>query len=435
MMGSGTDPIVAGLIETLARPGGNVTGLTILYAADLADSYRRVAYYVDTILKDAKPADLPVEQPTKFELAMNLKTAKQIGVAIQAASWQNRLGDQVIIGVRQQVVVDSKKLTFIAYALCTMFFALCSTVEGQQQAKLAKIGWLGAGPASVPGGASELFRRELRRLGYIDGKNISIEYRYADNKLDRLPALADELVRLKVDLFVTGGPNAALAAKNATKTIPIVFYNFASDPVTVGLVDTLARPGGNTTGVTTVSGVLGGKRLELLKETVPKLVRVAVLWDTKNSGSAQQWKESQLAARELSLQLHSMEISRVDNFESAFQEAARTGSDALTVTQNPLITSRQKQVVDLAAKSRLPAMYHQRDFVESGGLMSYGTDQTDSYRRAALMVDKILKGAKPADLPIEQPTKFELVINLKAAKQIGLSIPPNLLARADRVIR
>jgi putative tryptophan/tyrosine transport system substrate-binding protein len=329
--------------------------------------------------------------------------------------------------------IQNRKLSGI-FALA-LILAMYGTVAQAQQSKIPHIGWLGAGPASVPGGASELFLRELGRLGYVNGKNVAIEYRYATNKLDRLPELADELVRLKVDLLVTGGSNAALAAKNATTTIPIVFYNVASDPVTVGLVESLAQPGGNITGMTTISGVLGGKRLELLKETIPKIARVAVLWDAKNSGSAQQWKESQLAARELGMQLYSMRLSSADNLESAFQEAAKAGSDAFTVTQNPLITSRRKQVVDLAGKSRLPAMYHQGDFVESGGLMSYGSDQTDSYRRAALIADRILKGAKPADLPVERPTKFELVINLKTAKQIGLTIPPNVLARADRVIK
>ena len=322
-----------------------------------------------------------------------------------------------------------------AIILCSLLGAPCSAADAQQQAKLPKIGWLGAGPASVPGGASELFLQQLRGLGYVDGKNVAIEYRYATNKLDRLPDLADELVRVKVDLLVAGGANAALAAKNATKTIPIVFYNVASDPVTLGLVGGLARPGANITGFTTISGVLVGKRLEILTQTVPNLDRVAVLWDAQNSGSAQQWKESQLAARELGLRLHSMKISSADKLESAFQAAASASSDALTVTQTPLITSRRKHVVDLAAKSRLPAMYHQGDFVESGGLMSYRTDQTEPYRRAALMVDKILKGTKPADLPVEQPTKFELIINLKTAKQIGVTIPPNVLARADRVIK
>jgi putative tryptophan/tyrosine transport system substrate-binding protein len=341
-------------------------------------------------------------------------------------------GRQQVIGNSQTETVGKKVLLF---AFVIAFLSSVPLAEAQQQAKLPKIGWLGAGPASVPGGASELFSRELRRLGYVNGKNIAIEYRYATNKLDQLPALADELVRLKVDLLVTGGSNGALAAKNATKTIPIIFYNVASDPVTLGLVDSLARPGGNITGFSTISGVLIGKRLELLKEIIPRLARVAVLWDPQNSGSAQQWKDSQLPARELGLQLYSMEISSADKFESVFQESARAGSDALTVTQNPLITSRRKQVADLATKSRLPTMYHQRDFVESGGLMSYGTDQIEPYRRAAVFVDKILKGTKPADIPVEQPTKFEFIVNLKAAKQIGLTIPPNVLARADKVIK
>ena len=306
--------------------------------------------------------------------------------------------------------------------------------EAQQQAKAPKIGWLGAGPGSLPTSPSELFWRDFRKLGYVEGKNIAFEYRYADNKLDRLPALADELVRLKVDLLVAGGTNAALAARDATRTIPIVFLN-VSDPVADGLVDSLARPGGNITGFTIISGVLAGKRLELLKETIPKLTRVAVLWDPKNRGSTGQWKENQLPARELGLQLHSMEISSADKIESAFQVAAKARSAALTVTQNPVLTSRRKQVVDLAAKNRLPAIYHQGEFVEIGGLMSYGPDQAEPYSRAAVFVDKILKGTKPADIPVEQPTKFELTINLKAAKQIGLTIPPNVLVRADRVIR
>ena len=272
------------------------------------------------------------------------------------------------------------------------------------------------------------------RLGYVEGKNIAFEYRSAEGKLDRLPALADELVRLKVDVLVTAATPAALAAKNATRTIPIVFLSVA-DPVAAGLVDSLARPGGNITGFTTIAAVLAGKRLELLKETVPKLSRVAVLWDPQDPGSAQQWKESQLPARELGLQLHSMEVSSADKFESAFKEATKARSAALAVTQSPLANSNQKQIADLAAKYRLPAIYPRGDFVESGGLMSYGADRAEPYRRAASMVDKILKGTKPADLPVEQPTKFEFMINLKTAKQIGLTIPPNVLVRADKVIK
>jgi putative tryptophan/tyrosine transport system substrate-binding protein len=236
-------------------------------------------------------------------------------------------------------------------------------------------------------------------------------------------------------VLLTPGGNAALALKNATRTIPIVFFGAVSDPVELGLVESLARPGGNVTGFTTISAVLVGKRLELLKETIPKLSRVAVLWDPKGQGAEQAWKDSQLAARELGLQLHSMEVSSADKYEGAFKEATKARSTALAVTQHTLASSNQKRIADLAAKNRFPAMYYRGDFVESGGLMSYGADQDEPYRRAAVYVDKILKGTKPADIPVEQPKKFELVINLKAAKQIGLTIPPNVLARADRVIR
>jgi putative tryptophan/tyrosine transport system substrate-binding protein len=239
----------------------------------------------------------------------------------------------------------------------------------------------------------------------------------------------------KLMCYLRAGGNGALALKNATRAIPIVFFGAVSDPVEAGLVDSLARPGGNVTGFTTISAVLVGKRVELLKETVPKLSRVAVLWNPKGQGSEQTWKESQLAARELGLQLHSMEVSSADKYESAFKEAIKARSAALAVTQHTLASSNQKRIVDLAAKNRLPAMYYRGDFVASGGLMSYGADQDEPYRRAAVFVDKLLKGAKPADLPVEQPTKFELIINLKAAKQIDLTIPVRVLERANRVIK
>ena len=325
----------------------------------------------------------------------------------------------------------------IICALATFLLTNIAPAAAQKPAKIHKIGWLGATPpssVSVGGGSTVLFWQEFRKFGYVEGKNIVTEHRNADNKLDRLPALAEDLVRLKVDMIVTGGTNAALAAKKATTTIPIIMFN-VSDPVADGLVDSLARPGGNITGFSIISGVLAGKRLELLKEAIPKLARVAVLWDPRNRGSSGQWKESQLVARELRLQLHSMEISSPNKLEDAFREAVKARSGALTVTQNPILTSNRSRFVELAAKHRLPAMYIQGDFVESGGLMSYGADQTESYRRVAVMVDKILKGTKPADIPVEQPTKFELFINLKAAKQIGLTIPPNLLVRANRVIK
>jgi putative ABC transport system substrate-binding protein len=315
----------------------------------------------------------------------------------------------------------------------TMLFALCNSASAQQQARIPKVGWLGVRPAASDTGR-ESFLRELRKIGYVEGKNIAIEYRSADDKLDRLPAQAEELVRLKVDVILASTTPAAVAAKNATRTIPIVFYG-GFDPVVLGLVDSLARPGGNVTGFSSIASVLAGKRLELLMETVPKLSRVAVLWDPHNPGSAQQWKESQLPARELGLQLHSIEVSSADKFEAAFKEATKARSAAVAVMASPFFYTNQKQIAELAVKNRLPVIYPREEFVAAGGLMSYGSDRTESLRRAAVFVDKILKGTKPADIPVEQPTKFELVINLKTAKQIGLTIPPNVLARADRVIR
>jgi len=329
-----------------------------------------------------------------------------------------------------------KKITVLT--LCAILSAPCSFAEAQQEVKVPKIGWRGARTPSAPGGGpgtgAELFRREFSKIGYIEGKNITIEYRYAADQLDRLPALAEELVRLKVDLLIAPTTVEARTAKNATSTIPIVFFN-VPDPVASGLVDSLAQPGGNITGFTTISAVLAGKRLELLKETVPNLAGVALLWDPQNPASAQQWKESQLPAREMGLQLHSMEVSSFNKFESAFKEAVKARSAALAVTQNTLVASNQTRVVELTVKNRLPAMYTNGNYVANGALMSYGPDQAESFRRAASMVDKILKGAKPADIPVEQPTKFEFVINLKAAKQIGLTIPAEVLARANKVIR
>jgi len=320
----------------------------------------------------------------------------------------------------------------IIVLLVGLTLASVRLAEAQHQATIAKIGWLSARAASSSG--QETIVRILRDLGYVDSKNIAFEYRYADNKLDRLSALAQELVRLKVDVLLTAGTPGALALKNATRTIPIVFLD-VTDPVTAGLVDSLARPGGNITGFTSIEAVLAGKRLELLTETVSKLSRVAVLWNPQNPSSVQEWKESQLAARQLGLQLHSMAVSSTDKYESAFSEATKARSAALAVLATPLAFSNQERIAALAAKNRMPAIYSRGDYVENGGLMSYGPDQTERFRRAAVFVDKILKGAKPADLPVEQPKKFEFIINLKAAKQIGLTIPPNVLARADKVIK
>ena len=325
-----------------------------------------------------------------------------------------------------------KKITFLT--LCALLLALCSSATAQQPPKVQRIGYLTANSSSVELPRVDAFRQGLRALGHIEGQNIVIEYRFTDGKFERLPDLAAELVRLKVDVLVANTTNAALAAKNATRTIPIFFIG-VSDPVAAGLVDSFARPGGNITGLTNIAPVLSGKRLELLKETVPKLTRVAVLWDPHNPGSVPQWNESQLAARELGLQLHSMEVSSANKYESAFKEATKAGSTALAVTLNPLANANQKRVVDLAAKSRLPAIYARGQFVDNGGLMSYAPSFTADGRDAARLVDKILKGTQPADLPVEQPTKFELLINLKTAKALGLTIPPLVLMRAEKVIK
>jgi len=320
----------------------------------------------------------------------------------------------------------------LGLALCSLLLAPCFSAKAQQPAKVRKIGSLGTRPASGPSSGSEVIRRELNALGWVEGKNIVFEPRYTEGKLDRLPALADDLVRFKVDVILTSTTPATRAVKKATLTIPIVFLT-SGDPVVAGTVDSLARPGGNVTGFTSISPAIAGKRLELLKETVPKLSRVAVLWTRRQS--EQSWKQSELAARELGLHAHSMEVSDADQFVGAFKEATRAGSTALAVTPNPLTHTNRNLIVELAVKNQLPAIYPDFRWADAGGLMSYGTDQSEPYRRVASMVDKILKGTKPSDIPVEQPTKFEFVINLKAAKQIGLTIPPNVLARADKVIK
>lgn len=324
----------------------------------------------------------------------------------------------------------SRKLVCV-WLFILVFLSLIRIAQAQD-GKIPKIGWLGARSASAP--ARDVFRREIRALGYIENKNISFEERYAEGKLDRLPALAGELVRLKVNVLVAAATPAAAAGKKATKSIPIVFYS-GSDPVALGLVDSLPRPGENITGFTVISSVLTGKRLELLKETLPKLSSVAALLNSGDAISEQTWKESQLPARELGLQLHAIEANTAEQLEPAFKTAIKANAEALSVMGGPFFFLNRKLVADLAIKYRLPAMYPLAEFVLGGGLMSYGADEDEGYRRIALMVDKILKGAKPADLPVEQPTKFELLINLKSAKQIGLIIPPHVLARADRLMK
>jgi putative tryptophan/tyrosine transport system substrate-binding protein len=318
--------------------------------------------------------------------------------------------------------------------LCALLFAFSFPAYAQQPAKIPRIGVLAGSSAAGESTRVEAFRQGLRDLGYVEAKNIAIDYRYADARLDKLPGLADELIRLKVDVLVVSTTAAVQAAKKASGTILIVFFG-VFDPVAAGLVESLARPGGNVTGFTSIATALAGKRLELLKETVPKLARIAVLYDPKCPGCLPQWNESQRQARELGLQLHSMEVSSADQYEGAFKEAIKARSGALAVTADPMANANRKRIVDLAAKTRLPAIYPWGEFVDNGGLMSYGPNFAAVGRDAARYVDKILKGTKPADLPVEQPTKFELVINLKTAKALGLTIPPVVLMRAEKVVK
>ena len=318
--------------------------------------------------------------------------------------------------------------------LATVLLITVPLAEAQQPKKIPRIGYLTASSLSANAARIEAFRQGLRELGYVEGKNIVIEYRHAEGKFDRLPALAAELVRLKVDVIVTAGPTSTRPAKEATVTISIVMA-FDNDPVGSGVVASLARPGGNITGLATLSPELSGKRLELLKEILPKISRVAVLGTSTTPGTAQELKEAELAAGAFGAKLQYLNVLDPKDIETAFRAAGKGRADAVLVLTSGVFNSQRKQIVELAVKNRLPAIYNAAEWVEGGGLMSYGVSVTDLYRRAATYVDKILKGAKPADLPVQQPTKFELVINLKTAKQIGLTIPPSVLARADKVIR
>jgi putative tryptophan/tyrosine transport system substrate-binding protein len=325
------------------------------------------------------------------------------------------------------------KAKILVYALPALILATIHLAEAQQPSKIPKIGFLVVPSRSFFANRIESFQQGFHSLGYVDGKNIVIEYRYAEGKLDRLPDLAKELVAVKVDVIVTTNTQSVLAVKNATRTIPIVFIGIG-DPVATRLVDSLAMPGGNVTGLSLLTPELSGKRLELLKETVPRITRVAFLW-ASGSQASPLVKETKAAARALGLQCQSIEVRDSKGFDSAFEAATKEHSQALLTSPSPLINIHQARIVEFAGKNRLPAMYAVPEFVDAGGLMSYAPSYTDLYRRAAIYVDKILKGAKPADLPVEQPTKFEFIINLKAAKQIGLTIPPNVLARADKVLK
>jgi putative tryptophan/tyrosine transport system substrate-binding protein len=323
---------------------------------------------------------------------------------------------------------------FFCLALGALLLALGSLADAQQQAKVPRIGYLGTVSASANLVRIEAFRQGLRELGYVEGKSIVIEYRWAEGKLDRIPALAAELVRLKVDIIVASGTTSTRAAKEATVTIPIVM-GFNNDPVGNGFVTSLAHPGGNITGLSTLAPEISGKQLELLKEIVPRLSRVAVLGSSTTPGNAQARREIELAAGALKVHLQYLDVLATKDIETAFRAASNGRADAVLVLQSFVVLPQRKQIADLAVKNRLPAIYYSIEYVEDGGLMTYSVSVTDLSRRAATYVDKILKGAKPADLPVEQPTKFELVINLKAAKQIGLTIPPEVLGRADKVIK
>lgn len=318
--------------------------------------------------------------------------------------------------------------------LCALLLALGVPVDAQQPKKISRVGYLAAVSAAADAPRLEAFRQGLLDHGYIEGQNMIIEYRHEGGGFERLPELAAELVGQKPDVLVAVTTNAAQAAKKATTTIPIVFMG-VTDPVTAGLVESLARPGGNATGITNMAAILTGKRLELLKETLPTVSRVAVLWDPQSPGSVPQWQESQLPARELGLQLYSMEVSSVDNYEAAFKEAVEARNTALWVTLNPLANSNQTKIADLAINHGLPSICARADYSENGCMMAYGPGYGIEGRDGARYVDKILKGTKPADIPVEQPMKFEMVINLQTANKLGLTIPQSVLFQADKIIK
>jgi putative ABC transport system substrate-binding protein len=316
---------------------------------------------------------------------------------------------------------------------CSILLALGAVVDAQPK-KISRVAYLAAVSASADAPRLEAFRQGLRELGYVEGQNLVIEFRHEGGGFERLPALVAELLRQKPDVLVAVTTNAALAAKRATTTIPIVFMG-VTDPVATGLVQSLSRPGGNITGITNIAAILTGKRLELLKETLPGLSRLAVLWDPHAPGSVPQWQESQLRARELGLQLYSMEVSSVDRYEAAFKEAVEARNTALWVTLNPLANSNQRKIAELALNSRLPSICARSDYADNGCMMAYGPGYGTEGKDGARYVDRILRGGTPADLPVEQPMKFELVINLQTAQKLGVDVPQPVLFQADRVIK
>ena len=324
--------------------------------------------------------------------------------------------------------------TLVIAGLLLAVAAAGSPVDAQQAPKIAKIGFLSATTPAAVAPAIAAFRQALRELGYVEGKTLVLEVRYGDGRFERLPELARELVGLKVDVIVTSTDGAIAAVKRETRTIPIVMLT-SSDPVGTGLVASLARPGGNVTGLSNISSELSGKRLELLREAVPGLSRVAFLWNPDVRGNVLDYKETENAARSLRLELQSVEVSSAEDLDRAFSVVTNQRAQAIVLPANPVGFTNRAKIASFAQRNRLPSMYATKEYVDAGGLMSYGPSLPDLFRRAAIYVDKILKGAKPADLPVEQPTKFELVINVKTAKALGLTMPPDLLRRADQVIQ
>ena len=333
---------------------------------------------------------------------------------------------------RKSAIQNLKLVGFLT--ILALLFGWAGMAQAQQAGKVPRIGFLFASNPSATGGRTQAFRQGLHERGYVEGKNILIEYRYAEGKLDRMPALAGELVGLKVDVIVTGGPTDTRAAKQATTIVPIVMAQ-DTDPVASGFVASLAQPGGNVTGLSTLSPEISGKQLELLKEIDLKLSRVAVVGNSTEPGNAKTLNEMQLAAGAVAVQLQYLNVRAAEDIESALSDIKSGRASALIVLRNPVTGTHRKRIIEFAAKNRLSTMHVSPDWVEAGGLMSYALDVRDNFRRAAIYVDRILKGAKPADLPVEQPTKFELVINSKTAKQIGITVPPHVLARADKVIK
>ena len=337
-------------------------------------------------------------------------------------------------GNRQQATGNRKKLKLVLYTLCAMLLAHCSSAEAQQPKNVPQIGFLLTNSRPESNRNAEVVRRALHDLGYVEGHNIVIHYRSAEGKLDRLPDLAAELVRLKVDAILTSGDNGSRAAQKATNTIPIVMPN-VGDPIEQGFVRSLARPGGNITGLTTISAELSGKRLELIKEVFPKASLIAVLWNPNEPSSTRAMREVEAPAQVMGIQLQPLEVRGPQDFDEAFSSMIAKRANVLLSVRGAVTNNHEQRIAAFMAKNRLPTMGSRNQFPERGGLMSYGANDFDLYRRAASYIDKILKGAKPNELPVEQPTSFELVINLKTAKQIGVTIPPNVLARADRVIK